>query len=315
MGVRVSLLTPEGFSTFPMPSYPSLRLAIPAPGAISRIISHRRPSVVHIATEGPLGFIARSYCIRAGLPFTTCYHTRFPEYLAARAPVPVSLSYAVLRRFHNAAAATMVSTGTLKRELGERGFRKLLHWRRGIPVQGFARATGTVYPFPGPIFLYVGRVAVEKNLEAFLQLDLPGTKVVVGDGPARGRLSEVYRNARFLGRLDGAELASAYAGADALVFPSLTDTFGLVVLEALATGLPVAAFPVSGPRDIIGESGCGVLDSDLRRAALAALHIPREKCRAFGALHGLRESARRFLDNIRTATGVELLADIRQAAG
>ncbi len=315
MGVETVMLTPNGFPTFPMPSYPSLRLAAPSPNRIAREIERHRPDAVHIATEGPIGFMARRHCLRAGRRFTTCYHTRFPEYIAARAPVPLSWSYAVLRHFHNAAAATMVSTETLQSELAGRGFNKLVLWRRGVPVQGFAGQAAADFDWPRPIFLYVGRIAVEKNIDAFLSLNLPGTKVVVGDGPARRQLQSLFPEARFLGRLEGAELAAAYGGADAFVFPSLTDTFGLVVLEALAAGLPVAAFPVAGPRDILGDSGCGALDADLQRAALAALDIPRDKCRAFGARHTMRKSAHGFLTIVSQAIGLTIPEDVLQAAG
>jgi glycosyltransferase involved in cell wall biosynthesis len=209
----------------------------------------------------------------------------------------------------------MVSTSTLKAELEARGFTRLVSWRRGIPVQQFASASTTRNAWAKPAFLYVGRVAVEKNLEAFLALDLPGSKVVVGDGPAREFLAAKYSSAIFTGRLDGADLAAAYASADVFVFPSLTDTFGLVMLEALASGVPVAAFPVAGPRDVLGDSGCGVMDIDLRRASMAALDISREKCRAYGARHAMRESARDFVGNIATAIGLNLAPEPFQAAG
>ena len=313
LGAEIVMLTPERFPTIPAPSYPALPLALATPAAIAREIERHRPDAVHIATEGPIGFLARRHCRATGRPFTTCYHTRFPEYLAARWPIPLSWSYAALRRFHNAAAATMVSTPALKAELESRGFNKLVLWRRGIPLARFTGDVGPRHDWPRPAFLYVGRVAVEKNLEAFLDLDLPGTKIVVGDGPARAGFEQRYQNAIFTGRLDGVELARAYASADAFVFPSLTDTFGLVMLEAMAAGLPIAAFPVTGPRDVVGDSGCGVLDTDLRKAALAALDIPRDRCRAHAARHSMRESARGFLDNIATAIGVR--AASLQAAG
>ncbi len=315
VGVEFTMLTPDGFASIAAPTYPGIRLALASPSAIAREIERHRPDAVHIATEGPIGFLARRHCLRVGRPFTTCYHTRFPEYISARWPVPLSVSYAVLRRFHNAAAVTMVSTPALKAELEGRGFQRLVVWRRGIPLQTLAAAGRVASPWPGPISMYVGRVAVEKNLEAFLSLDLPGTKVVVGDGPAREGLQRKFPDARFTGRLDGADLVNAYASADVFVFPSLTDTYGLVMLEALAAGVPVAAFPVTGPREVLGDSGCGVMDFDLRRATLAALEIPRDKCRAFGALHSMRESARGFVANISAAIGLKVEPATVQAAG
>ena len=305
---EITLLTPQGFPSLAVPTYPALRLALASPGTIARAIERSNPDAIHIATEGPIGFFARRHCLRVGRPFTTCYHTRFPEYIAARWPVPLAWSYAALRRFHNAAAATMVSTQAMKDELEARGFKRLRLWRRGIPVAQFTGAGVLPAPAESPIFLYAGRVAVEKNLDAFLRLELPGQKMIVGDGPARERLQQQYPDALFMGRLDGAELARAYAGASVFVFPSLTDTFGLVMLEALAAGVPVAAFPVTGPREVLGESGCGVMDIDLRKAALAALAIPRERCRAFGARHTMGESAREFVANIIAAVGLQRAA-------
>ncbi|MCP8937371.1 glycosyltransferase family 1 protein [Alsobacter sp. SYSU M60028] len=307
-GAELRFLTPQGFRTLPMPSYPEIRLAMATPASVARAIEAARPNAIHVATEGPIGAMTRRYCLRHRLPFTTCYHTRYPEYLAARAPIPLSAAYAVLRRFHNAAAATMVATDTLRQELAGRGFDRLVRWRRGIDVDAFTGGrSDALEGLARPIFLCVARVAVEKNIEAFLKLDLPGTKVVVGDGPARAELAARYPRARFLGFLSGAALADAYASADAFVFPSLTDTFGLVVLEALAAGLPVAAYPVAGPRDILAGSGCGALDKDLAAAAMAALAIPRSRCRNFAAGHSLADSVRSFLDNVRAAQGAAAL--------
>ena len=315
VGVEFIALTPEGHWSVPAPSYPGLRLALASPNRVARDIERIDPDAVHIATEGPLGFLARRHCLRAGRPFTSCYHTRFPEYLRARWPIPLSWSYAALRRFHGAAAATMVSTTTLKKELESRGFGNLVVWRRGILLRDFLAAERRPSPVAGPVFLYVGRVAVEKNIAAFLSLDLPGTKVVVGDGPARAQLQSRFPEARFEGRLDGAALIEAYARADVFVFPSLTDTFGLVMLEALAAGVPVAAFPVTGPVQILGASGCGVMDMDLRRAALAALDIPREKCRAYATRHSMTASARDFVANVSQALGWRGALETLQAAG
>jgi glycosyltransferase involved in cell wall biosynthesis len=303
-GAAVRVLGPDAFRSLPLPGYPEIRLALARPRAVAADLAWA--SHVHVATEGPVGLAVRAACRRAGRAFTTSYHTRFPEYLAARLPVPERLSYAWLRRFHAAAAGTMVSTASLERELAARGFANLMRWGRGADAALFRPEAGHegADPFAGlprPIFLNVGRVAVEKNLEAFLALDLPGSKVLVGDGPARARLAAAYPEARFLGALTGPALAAAYARADVFVFPSLTDTFGIVLLEALACGLPVAAFPVAGPRDVVAGTGAGVLDADLRAAALAALAVPRAQCRAVARDHTWEASARQFFTNVAAA--------------
>jgi len=300
-GVEVSFLTPERFRSVPMPGYPEIRLSLTRPEPVGRIIAEAAPDHVHIATEGPLGWSARLACQRQRRGFTTSYHTRFPEYLTARLPVPEAWSYGALRWFHRDAKAMMVSTPSLERELSARGFKNIVRWTRGVDTMLFRPRHERILDCPGPVFLYVGRVAVEKNLPAFLSLDLPGTKVVVGDGPARQDLERRYSQVRFLGALAGEDLARVYASADVFVFPSLTDTFGIVLLEALASGLPIAAFPVMGPVDVIGSSGCGVLDADLRKAALAALEIPGQRCRAHGETFTWSESARQFFSHIKAA--------------
>ena len=300
-GAEVTFLTPEKFRSFPMPTYPEIRLSLAMPWTVSRLVEAADASHVHIATEGPIGLAVRSICRKQRRAFTTSYHTRFPEYLSARAPIPEAWSYCALRRFHNSGRAVMVSTPTLERELRSRGFLNIMRWTRGVDTHLFRPRKERIVDATGPIFLYVGRVAVEKNLEAFLALDLPGTKVIVGDGPARVALERKYPEARFLGALVGEDLAKVYASSDVFVFPSLTDTFGIVLLEALASGLPVAAYPVTGPADVIGDSGCGVLSSDLRAAALAALDVPKGRCRAYGESFTWRESARQFFSNIEIA--------------
>lgn len=301
LGAEIDFLTPQAFHAIPMPGYPEIPLALATPGAVRQRLAAGYDHV-HIATEGPIGLVARAVCLRDQRCFTTSFHTRFPEYIHARSRLPVSLSYAALRRFHNAGAGVMVSTPSLARELDARGFRRLLRWSRGVDHAVFAPDKAMTLDFPRPIFLYAGRLAVEKNVEAFLSLDLPGTKLVAGEGPAGPSLKARFPAAHFLGLKTGPELAQLYASADVFVFPSRTDTFGLVLLEALACGLPVAAFPVMGPLDVVG-SDAGALDEDLRAAALAALAISREKARAHALAYSWENCARQFLDNVVYARG------------
>lgn len=309
-GVTVTMVTPDQFRTIPCPGYPEIRLALAGYRTVARAIERGQPAYVHIATEGPLGLKARKWCLAHGMPFTTSYHTRFPEYVAARLPVPERWLYALVRRFHNAGAGCMVATETLARELAARGFTHLMRWSRGIDAETFRprpRAEG-VFDLPRPIFLNVGRVSVEKNLAAFLELDLPGSKVVVGDGPQRAELERRFPDAVFTGAKLGEDLARAYASADVFVFPSRTDTFGNVLLEALASGLPVAAFPVPGPVDVIGDAPVGVLDEDLRAACLGALRLSREAARAHALRFSWTHAADEFLANVRLANGERLEA-------
>ena len=294
-GVDVSFLTPQSFHTFAMPSYRDLRVALPGPAKTARLVTEVRPDSIHIATEGPIGLLVRRYCRKHGLPFTTSFHTRFPEYISARLPVPESWVWAALRWFHGPSQAVMAATPALASELRARGFRNVVLWPRGVDATQF-HPRAVDLGLARPVFLCVGRVAVEKNLEAFLDLDLPGTKVIVGDGPALTALARAYPQAVFLGARQGEALAQAYAAADVFVFPSKTDTFGLVLLEALASGLPVAAFPVAGPRDVIGTAPVGVLHEDLRTACLGALQISTETCVEFAAAHTWQASARVFVE-------------------
>ena len=295
-GVDVSFLTPQSFRTFAMPSYPDLRLALPTPWKIAGLIDAAKPDSIHIATEGPIGLMVRRYCRKRSLPFTSSFHTRFPEYVSARSPIPESWVWRVLRWFHRPSQAVMAATPALAAELRLRGFRRVVLWSRGVDTTQF-HPRDVDLCLPKPVFLCVGRVAVEKNLEAFLDLDLPGTKLIVGDGPARAALERKYPDTVFLGARHGEELAEIYAASDLFVFPSKTDTFGLVLLEALASGLPVAAFPVTGPRDVIGKAPVGVLSDDLRTACLEALRIPRQACVEFAAGHTWQASARVFVDH------------------
>ena len=298
LGTAIAFLTPEGFASAPLPTYPGLRLALPGSREIARRIEQAAPHAIHIATEGPIGLMTRRYCGKHALPFTTSYTTRFPEYISARLPIPSIWTYAALRRFHAAATVTMVSTPSLMSELRSRGFKHLGLWTRGVDTELFKPERAIELDLPRPIFLSMGRLAVEKNLEAFLSLDLPGSKVVIGEGPQEAELRRRFPAAKFLGQLEGIKLAAHVAAADVFVFPSRTDTFGIVQLEALASGLPVAAYPVSGPRDVIASHPVGVLDHDLRVACMAALHVSRQACRSFALTHSWEDSARQFLEHV-----------------
>ncbi|HEY3779017.1 MAG TPA: glycosyltransferase family 1 protein [Rhizomicrobium sp.] len=298
-GCEVRYATPQGRVTVPLPTYPEIRLAVFPRRKLEELVDEFAPDAIHIATEGTIGMSARAICRARALPFTTSFHTRFPEYVNTRFPfVPKSLVYMFLRWFHAPAAAVMVATSSLQDELEANGFSNVRIWTRGVDVDVFRPIPEASLPFPRPIWLYVGRIAVEKNIEAFLRLDLPGTKVVIGDGPARMRLAHSYPAVRFLGPLTGEDLVRHYASSDVFVFPSLTDTFGLVILEALACGVPVAAFPTQGPRDVLGNAGIAVLDEDLGRACLRALEIPREAARAFALGRSWQNCTDQFLSNL-----------------
>jgi len=312
-GGEFQFLTPLGFATLPLPTYPSIQIALPAPGEVGRRIRAAAVDHIHIATEGPIGWAARRDCLQRGRLFTTSYHTRFPEYISARTAIPESWTYEALRRFHAPAAAVMAPTPSIRQELRRRGFDRVKVWTRGVDHALFRPQARDALDLPRPIFLSVGRVAVEKNLEAVLSLDLPGSTVVVGDGPARGMLERRWPKAHFLGAQFGEALARIYASADVFVFPSRTDTFGIVLLEALASGLPVAAFPVTGPLDVIGDSGAGALHEDLREACLAALQILRDKPREHSLNFSWRESARQFMDHIHTCRAAAASAVSRTA--
>ncbi len=281
-----------------MPSYPQLRLALSNPAAVAARIQAADPDAIHIATEGTMGHITRAYCLKRGRPFTTSYMTRFPEYIAARAPIPVSLSYEVLRRFHAAATVTMVSTPSLHNEPRARNFVNLGMWTRGVDTDLFRPDRSIELDYPRPLFVIVGRLAVEKNLAAFLSLNLPGTKLVIG-GPQLDELKHRYPEAVFLGELEHETLAGYLAVSDVFVFPSQTDTFGIVQLEALACGLPIAAYPVTGPRDVVADNPIGVLNEDLGAACLSALNVSRSACREFALGYSWENSTRQFIEHVR----------------
>lgn len=303
-GDVVEVVGPDRFVTLPTPGYPEIRLAVAPRRRLARIVDAFGPDAVHVATEGPLGWAMRALCLRRGWRFTSSFHTRFPDYLHARTRIPKDWSWAVLRHFHGASAGTLSATRSLAAELAGRGFGPVVPWSRGVDLARFRPGAADVgepeawEALPRPIFLVAGRVAVEKNLAAFLALDLPGSKVVVGDGPQRAALERRFPAAHFAGWREGGRLARCYAAADVFVFPSRTDTFGLVLLEALACGTPVAAFPVTGPLDVIGDAPVGALDADLRAACLAALAADRAACRAHAARFSWEACARRFRDSL-----------------
>jgi glycosyltransferase involved in cell wall biosynthesis len=315
LGAEIDFLTPDGFPSMALPTYPGLRIALPNPWRIAGRIEAAAPDAIHIATEGPIGWAARAYCRRRNLAFTTSYTTRFPEYIAVRSIIPASVSYAVLRHFHAAGTMTMIATASLRQELGARGFGRLGTWTRGVDTRLFTPDHPAALDLPRPIFMTMGRVAVEKNIEAFLSLDLPGSKVVIGDGPQKTELERRYPEARFLGEKTGQDLTSHLAAADVFVFPSLTDTFGVVQLEALACGTPVAAFPVTGPLDVIADHPIGALDTDLRSACLRALGMSREACRNFALERSWENSARQFIGNLTVLQPSRSLRPARRVAG
>jgi glycosyltransferase involved in cell wall biosynthesis len=302
LGHQVRVIEPSSFATIPCPSYPEIPLALMPGRTMGRMLDAFAPEAVHIATEGPLGWAARAWCKRRRLPFTSAYHTKFPEYIRARTGVPLSWPYALMRHFHGPAAAVLCPSPSVHRELRCKRFENAVPWSHGVDTDVFRPGAKDYLNLPRPLFLYVGRVAVEKNLPAFLDLDLPGSKVVVGDGPARAGLIKRFPEAHFRIVNGDRELAEAYRAADVFVFPSRTDTFGLVMLEALASGVPVAAFPVTGPLDVIDGSAVGVLDEDLRAASLRALDIPSEECRRHACRFSWSRVAAEFLSHLRPFT-------------
>jgi glycosyltransferase involved in cell wall biosynthesis len=307
MGDEVEVISPDQFPSFPLPTYPEIKLAVGAYEKVQDKFKSFEPEAIHIATEGPIGLAARRICIEWKLPFTTSYHTRFPEYVSARLPVPLAAGYAYMKWFHKPSGRLMVATPTLRDELARHGFRNLSQWSRGVDTEVFRpRLPDDPDPYAGlrrPIFLNVGRVAVEKNIEAFVSLELPGTRVVVGDGPQRDELAARYPDVVFVGAKFGAELSAYFAGADVFVFPSLTDTFGLVLLEAMASGTPVAAFSAPGPIDLIPGSGAGAVapgQSDgLREACLDCLQLDRAAVRAFAEQFSWSVCAEEFRRNLQ----------------
>ena len=304
-GHEVRVISPEGFRTFPMPTYPEIPLAILPRREVSRRIHEFEPDAIHIATEGPLGSAARAHCMKHGLAFTTAYHTCFPEYVKPRFGIPLGITYSWMRRFHAPSSGVLVATPVIRELLEARGFANVVDWGRGVDGELFHPVAERFREYPRPVFVYVGRVAVEKNLPAFLSLDLPGTKIVVGDGPQRKELEAHFPDAIFVGAKAGAELASYYQRADVFVFPSRTDTFGLVLVEAMACGTPVAAFPVRGPIDVVKDAEAGVLDNDLGAAALAALGLDRNKVQRYAERFSWETATRQFVSSLVPAVSPE----------
>ncbi|MAJ63595.1 MAG: alpha-mannosyltransferase [Alphaproteobacteria bacterium] len=302
-GHECLVIDPSGFRTIAAPTYPEIRLALFPYRRLAAMLDAlpQAPTKLHIATEGPLGWAARKYCLRHNLPFSTAYHTKFPEYLAARAPIPTAWTYAMMRRFHARSSSVMVATPTLEKLLADNGFSNLNIWTRGVDTEMFRPREPLPLDLPRPIALYVGRVAIEKNIEAFLKADFPGSKLVVGNGPALEELQQRYPDVSFAGARQGEELAQYYASGDVFAFPSLTDTFGLVMLEALACGMPVAAYPVTGPLDILKGSDVAVLGEDLSTSLQQALTIDRQKCRDFALGYSWAAATDQFEANMPDA--------------
>ena len=314
MGIEVQMLTPERFRTIACPSYPEIRLSLTTSRSVERIIEEINPDALHVSTEGPLGWHTRSAALRRGWKFTTAYHTRFPEYVHARTGIPPAWVYKVFKRFHGAASAVLAPTPTIRDNLISHGFERIVQWTHGVDHDiFFPRIEQRPVDKKNPVFLYVGRLAIEKNVEAFLKLDLPGTKWVAGEGPIEQDLKRKYPEARYIGVLSQDDLARLYSDADVFVFPSLTDTFGLVMVEAMACGLPVAAFPVPGPLDVLAKSGAGVMHQDLRTACLEALKIPRERAIAHAKTFSWEIASRKKLNALVWMRGDEALFARRRA--
>lgn len=315
LGHRVSMIEPGMFRTLPLPTDPGIRVALWPGAAFRRRMDALAPEAVVLATEGPLGLAGRAWCRRRGVPAVSMVTTKFAEAIALRLPVPTGWTWAAMRWFHGASRAVLAATPSLCEELRARGFRRVVRWSRGVDTELFRPGRKDWLDLPRPVFLYVGRIAVEKSIEDFLTLDLPGSKLVVGDGPLLPALRRRHPEIRFAGLQRGEALARHYAAADVFVFPSRTDTFGLVVLEALASGLPVAAYPVTGPKDIIGDSGVGVLDEDLGRAARAALAIDPARCREFALGWRWERCAERLSALLEQVAGRSGAGDTPRRAG
>jgi glycosyltransferase involved in cell wall biosynthesis len=298
-GHEIEVFGPDRFRTLPCPTYPEIRLSLFPTARLHHMLKLFAPDAIHLVTEGPLGWAARAFCLKRDIPFTSAYHTRFPEYVRARCWVPIAWSYAFVRHFHAPSSAVLVVAQSIRDELTQRGFKNLMPWSRGVDIAAFRPQQREDLKDARPIWLYAGRLAVEKNIKAFLDLDLPGTKWVVGGGPQRRDLQRRYKDVRFFGSVGTEELSRRYAQADCFVFPSRTDTFGLVMVEALASGVPVAAYPVPGPLDVVTTPKVGALNEDLRAACLAAIDCDPADCRAHAETFTWAQCARQFRDTLR----------------
>jgi glycosyltransferase involved in cell wall biosynthesis len=298
LGHEVELITPDRFTNYPWPGYPDVRIAFLCGPYLRPILKAFNPDAIHLVTEGSIGFAARRYCREFGFRFTTSYLSRFPEYFKLRTGFPLWISETYLRWFHSESARVMVATPSLQAEMKQKGYLHLARWSRGVDTELFRPMKKDFFQTQRPLFLYAGRVAVEKNIEAFLKLELPGSKYVVGDGPSKDYLMKKYPAVTFTGYLRGEELARAIASADVFVFPSLTDTFGVVLLEALACGVPVAGFPVQSCKDVLTDESVGVLSDDLRHAAMAALALDPNVCRHYAMNYAWEKCTQQFIDNL-----------------
>ena len=302
-GHEIEVFGPDRFRTLPCPTYPEIRLSLFPRARLAHMLKLYAPDAIHLVTEGPLGWAARGFCMSRNIPFTTAYHTRFPEYVRARIRIPLSWSYAFVRRFHSTSAAVLVVSPAIREELSERGFENLVPWSRGVDIAAFRPQPRTELDDERgggrPVWLYAGRVAIEKNIKAFLDLDLPGTKWVVGGGPQLKELKRRYKDVRFFGSVDTDELSQRYSQADCFVFPSRTDTFGLVMVEALASGVPVAGYPVPGPLDVVTDPKVGALDENLRTACLAAVARDPADCRRHAESFTWERCAQQFFQTLR----------------
>jgi len=300
LGHTVKVISPSQFCSIPCPSYPEIRLALAWPSELSKKFHNFSPNCIHIATEGTLGWLARSFCLKYKIPFTSAFHTRFPEYMHARFHIPIDWGYAILRKFHQPSSAVLTPTSTIKIALESKRFSNVKLWSRGVDTTVFRPDGEKVERNAAPVFLYAGRIAIEKQVDHFLTLDLPGQKWIAGDGPELPRLKSKYPNARWFGSLESDELAKVYRSADALVFTSVTDTFGLVMLEAMACGTPVAAYPVTGPIDVVEPGISGALDQDLLSACLAAYSLPRDQVVMHATNFSWRSATLQFLSALKS---------------
>jgi len=310
MGHTVMMITPEGLRTYSCPTYPEIRLAYKPYAKVASVLDTFQPDCIHIATEGPMGLAARRYCLSHGLNFTSAYHTRFPEYLRARFHLPLAVTYRWLKWFHGPSKAVMVPTPRVQESLEKSGFRNVVQWSRGVDTEHFRPGAREESSLNRPLYLYVGRLAVEKNVQAFLDIELPGSKWVIGDGPLRDELERKYPDVRFLGNKPHDALPAYYNCADVFVFPSRTDTFGLVMIEAMACGVPVAAYPVEGPIDVVADGRSGILDQDLSAACFKALNLKRSAVREYALAYSWTAATQQFVSHLQPVRSRALVGKV-----